>query len=95
MEVEDGGDGASAGRGEGGDDAPAADAGPSEHAAAPAPASASAIAAMVLAVCDAARAEEKRGRDQAFPAVWRERPMRSLTPRSRLKMTKYLDAGDQ
>ena len=25
----------------------------------------------------------------------RERPMRSLTPRSRLKMTKYLDAGDQ
>ena len=35
MEVEDGHDGASAGRGEGGADAPAAHARPSEHAAAP------------------------------------------------------------
>ena len=34
MEVEDGGDGASAGRGEGGDDAPAAHARPSDPAAA-------------------------------------------------------------
>jgi hypothetical protein len=41
MEVEDGDDGASAGRGEGGADAPAAHARPFEHAAAPArPASA-------------------------------------------------------
>ena len=36
MEVEDGEDGPSAGRGEGGADAPAAGARPSEHAAAPA-----------------------------------------------------------
>ena len=57
MEVEDGEDGASAGRGEGGADAPAAHARPSEHAAAPArPASASAITAIVLALGDAARA---------------------------------------
>jgi hypothetical protein len=58
MEVEDGEDGASAGRGEGGSDAPAAHARPSEHAAAPArPASDSAITAIVLALGDAARAE--------------------------------------
>ena len=51
MEVEVGEDGASAGRGEGGADAPAAHARPSEHAAAPArPASASAITAMVLSL---------------------------------------------
>ncbi len=51
MEVEDGEDGASAGRGEGGADAPAAHARLSEHAAAPArPASASAITAMVLSL---------------------------------------------
>jgi len=57
MQVEDGEDGASAGRGEGGADAPAARAHPSEHAAAPArPASASAITAIVLALGDAARA---------------------------------------
>jgi hypothetical protein len=44
MQVEDGEDGASAGRGEGGADAPAARAHPSEHAAAPArPATADAI----------------------------------------------------
>jgi len=44
MQVEDGEDGASAGRGEGGADAPAARARPSEHAAAPArPATADAI----------------------------------------------------
>ena len=44
MEVEDGEDGISAGRMEGGDDAPAAHARPSEHAAAPArPATADAI----------------------------------------------------
>ena len=51
MEVEDGEDGISAGRMEGGDDAPAAHARPSEHAAAPGrPASASAITEMVLAL---------------------------------------------
>lgn len=51
MEVEDGEDGASAGRGEGGADAPAARARPSEHAAAPArPATADAIKEMMLAV---------------------------------------------
>ncbi len=62
MEVEDGEDGASAGRGEGGADAPAAHARPSEHTAAPArPASASAITAIVLALGDAARAEQQRG----------------------------------
>ena len=62
MEVQDG---ASAGRGEGGADAPAAHARPSEHTAAPArPASASAITAIVLALGDAARAEQQRG-DQA------------------------------
>ena len=61
MQVEDGEDGASAGRGEGGSDAPAAHARPSEHAAAPArPASASAITAIVLALGDAARAEQQR-----------------------------------
>ena len=50
MQVEDGEDGASAGRGEGGADAPAAGARPSEHAAAPArPASADAIKQMMLA----------------------------------------------
>ena len=65
MEVDDGEDGASAGRGEGGDDAPAAHASPFEHAAAPArPASASAITAIVLALGDAASAEQQRG-DQA------------------------------
>ena len=59
MEVEDGEDGASAGRGEGGADAPAAHARPSEHAAAPARlASASAITAMVLALGDAVRTEQ-------------------------------------
>ena len=61
MQVEDGEDGASAGRGEGGADAPAAHARPSEHAAASArPASASAITAIVLALGDAARAEQQR-----------------------------------
>ena len=51
MQVEDGEDGASAGRGEGGADAPAARARPSEHAAAPArPATADAIKEMMLAV---------------------------------------------
>ena len=50
MQVEDGEDGASAGRGEGGADAPAAGARPSEHAAAPArPATADAIKEMMLA----------------------------------------------
>jgi hypothetical protein len=53
MQVEDGEDGASAGRGEGGADAPAARARPSEHAAAPArPASADAIKEMMLALGD-------------------------------------------
>jgi hypothetical protein len=57
--------GPSAGRGEGGADVPAAHTRPSEHAAAPArPASASAITAIVLALGDAARAEQQRG-DQA------------------------------
>ena len=51
MQVEDGEDGASAGRGEGGADAPAAGARPSEHAAAPArPATADAIKEMMLAL---------------------------------------------
>jgi hypothetical protein len=51
MEVEDGEDGASAGRVEGGTDAPAAHARPSENAAAPArPASADAIKEMMLAL---------------------------------------------
>ena len=51
MQVEDGEDGASAGRGEGGADAPAARARPSEHAAAPArPATADAIKEMMLAL---------------------------------------------
>ena len=51
MQVEDGEDCASAGRGEGGADAPAARARPSEHAAAPArPASADAIKEMMLAL---------------------------------------------
>ena len=51
MQVEDGKDGTSAGRGEGGADAPAARARPSEHAAAPArPASADAIKEMMLAL---------------------------------------------
>ena len=63
MEVEDGEDGASAGRGEGGADAPADHARPSQDsqdAAAPArPASASAITAMVLALGDTAWAEQR------------------------------------
>jgi hypothetical protein len=51
MEVENGEDDASAGRVEGGTDAPAAHARPSEHAAAPArPASADAIKEMMLAL---------------------------------------------
>ena len=51
MQVEDGEDCASAGRGEGGADAPAARARPSEHAAAPArPATADAIKEMMLAL---------------------------------------------
>ena len=51
MQVEDGEDGASAGRGEGGADAPAAGARPSEHDAAPArPATADAIKEMMLAL---------------------------------------------
>ena len=51
MQVEDGEDGASAGRGEGVADAPAARARPSEHAAAPArPASADDIKEMMLAL---------------------------------------------
>ena len=56
MEVEDGEDGALAGRGEGDADAP--DAAPAR------PASASAITAIVLALGDAARAGQQRG-DQA------------------------------
>ena len=57
MQVEDGEDDASAVRGEGGTDAPAARAHPSEHAAAPAwPASASDITVIVLALVDTARA---------------------------------------
>jgi hypothetical protein len=60
MEVEDGEDGALAGRGEGDADAP--DAAPAR------PASASAITAIVLALGDAARAGQQRG-DQALGGV--------------------------
>ena len=59
MEVEDGEDGAAAGRVEGGTDAPAAHARPSEHAAAPArPASADAIKEMMLTL---ERGHQSRG----------------------------------
>ncbi len=59
-----------------------------------------ALCSLCLQAKDLERATIKLGKSDSPTALMqhlqtRERPMRSLTPRSRLKMTKYLDAGDQ
>ena len=111
MEVEDGEDGASAGRGEGGADAPAAaPAQPASASAITAIVlalgDASASVERLFSVADQVVTAKRARLDpstvtllvflhEAIPGVSRESPMRSLRLRSRLKMTKYLDTGDQ